>query len=208
MKSADLEKKARQEREQLERSLDDLNQELSPGRLLDDYYFHGEGFTGYMKHLRDDPIPGALVGAAIAWSSSREQIKHAASGVGDKARSGVSGAKHKLSETRDSARIKKDEAGGRVAAAKDSAGAKAGRAREYAAEKAGEIKARSGQAAEDADRTLREHPLMSMAVGFSLGDALGGLKPISKADKYAVGSAAARARKTADRVGNDRGSMV
>lgn len=208
MKSADLEKKAREEREQLERSVDDLNQGLSPGRLLDDYYFHGEGFTGYLRHLREDPIPGALVGAAIAWSSSREQIKHAASGVGDKAKSGVSGAKHKISETRDSVRSKKGEASGRAAAAKDAAGAKAGQARDYAAEKAGEFRARSGQAAEEADRTLREHPLMSMAVGFSLGAALGGLTPISKAEKEAVGTAASRARKTADSVGHDRGSMV
>lgn len=187
MKSAELEEKARREREELEKSLSELNQNLSPGQLLDDFYFHGEGFTGYIRRLQEDPVPGALVGAAIAWSAGREEIKGAVSGAGSKAASAgrdkLSRAGHRVADTGASARDK-------VSAAGDSARTTASHARERAGEKAGQAVERGRQAVREGNTAMREHPLMAVAVGFSLGAALGGLTPITAREHEAMDSAA------------------
>ena len=218
MNSAELEEKARREREELEKSIRDLNQDLSPGQLLDDYYFHGEGFTGYLKRLQDDPVPGALVGAAIAWSAGREEIKGAGARASSAAREGMHKAGDKLAETREHARGKASGVRSRAATAGESAKARAGEvrvsagekashAREKVGEKAGEVAERGRQAMEEGRTAMREHPLMAIAVGFSLGAALGGLAPVSPREREALAAASGKLKGAGERIRGDGGSQ-
>ena len=101
--SDELEREARQKRQQLEATLDDLNQELSPRQLLDDYYFHGEGFTGYLRHVKEDPIPAMLIGTAIAWTAGGDELKQEIADVGQAAKTKMVDAKDTLARKKEAA---------------------------------------------------------------------------------------------------------
>ena len=71
--SAEIEREVRQERAHVERTLDELQERLSPGQLIDQAanYLRGSGGADLMRNLgetvRRNPIPLALVGVGLAW---------------------------------------------------------------------------------------------------------------------------------------------
>lgn len=198
--SAELEREAQQKRQQIDRTLDEMNQELSPGQLLDNYYFHGESFTGYLRHLKEDPIPAVLIGTAIAWSAGGEELKHGLSNAGNTASEKINTARDTLAETRETAREKIDETRSSLARKKKNMSSRISDSRDKVAETGNSVRSRLEQAGENATEkasyvaergkeSLHEHPLMTMAVGFSLGAALGGLTPVSAKEREALATA-------------------
>src|SRR5690606_41556474 len=79
---------------------DELNREMSPGRLLDRYYLGqtNGGVTDYMKKLREDPVPAMLVGAAVLWAHKGDDITATAKDTAERARVQWQGAKASLVE--------------------------------------------------------------------------------------------------------------
>lgn len=197
MDSSELENKSNQERQDAVNMAHDLDKEFSPGRLLDQYYFHGEaaGFSGYLKRLREDPVPGALVGAAIAWSASRDQAKKAASSVADKAKGSGDGAPSQTKE-------KAEQAKGTAKEKTHQAKAKASETMDATKNKAHEFSDRVSDSSQKAyhrgQESIHEHPFLNMAVGFSLGAAFGGMVPMTSTEEERMGPLAERTSQAKD----------
>ena len=71
--AAELEREVEAQRAEVEQNLDQLQNRLSPGQLMDqlfDYAKNGNGaeFTRNLgRSMRDNPIPVALMGVGMAW---------------------------------------------------------------------------------------------------------------------------------------------
>jgi len=71
--AAEIEREVRQERAHVERTLDELQERLSPGQLVDQAvtYLRGSGGADFMRNLgetvKQNPMPLALVGVGLAW---------------------------------------------------------------------------------------------------------------------------------------------
>ena len=178
MNSSELEQKLIRKQQQLENSLDELNEELSPGQLLDEYYFKGQGLKGYLKQLKEDPMPGALIGAAIAMSSSGDRIHQA----GGQLKSKVSNVEKKLKDSGTEIQDKLVETKNKVSSAAESSMNKVTQAGKAAKTKSADLLA-------EGKETLTQHPLMSIAIGFSLGTALGSLIPVSTLEQQTINAA-------------------
>jgi hypothetical protein len=71
--AAEIEREVKQERAHVERTLDELQERLSPGQLVDQVatYLRGSGGADFMRNLgetvKQNPVPLALVGVGLAW---------------------------------------------------------------------------------------------------------------------------------------------
>jgi Protein of unknown function (DUF3618) len=71
--AAEIEREVKQERAHVERTLDELQERLSPGQLIDQAvtYLRGSGGADFMRNLgetvKHNPVPLALVGVGLAW---------------------------------------------------------------------------------------------------------------------------------------------
>jgi Protein of unknown function (DUF3618) len=71
--AAEIEREVKQERAHVERTLDELQERLSPGQLIDQAvtYLRGSGGADLMRNLgetvKQNPMPLALVGVGLAW---------------------------------------------------------------------------------------------------------------------------------------------
>jgi hypothetical protein len=71
--AAEIEREVKQERAHVERTLDELQERLSPGQLVDQAvtYLRGSGGADFMRNLGEvvkrNPVPLALVGVGVAW---------------------------------------------------------------------------------------------------------------------------------------------
>ena len=71
--AAEIEREVKQERAHVERTLDELQERLSPGQLVDQAvtYLRGSGGADLMRNLgetvKQNPVPLALVGVGLAW---------------------------------------------------------------------------------------------------------------------------------------------
>ena len=71
--AAEIEREVKQERAHVERTLDELQERLSPGQLIDQAvtYLRGSGGADFMRNLGEtvkrNPVPLALVGVGLAW---------------------------------------------------------------------------------------------------------------------------------------------
>ena len=71
--AAEIEREVKQERAHVERTLDELQERLSPGQLVDQAmaFLRGSGGADFMRNLGDavkqNPVPLALMGVGLAW---------------------------------------------------------------------------------------------------------------------------------------------
>jgi hypothetical protein len=71
--AAEIEREVKQERAHVERTLDELQERLSPGQMIDQVvsYLRGSGGTDFMRNLgetvKQNPVPLALVGVGLGW---------------------------------------------------------------------------------------------------------------------------------------------
>jgi hypothetical protein len=71
--AAEIEREVKQERAHVEQTLDELQERLSPGQMIDQVvtYLRGSGGTDFMRNLgetvKQNPVPLALVGVGLGW---------------------------------------------------------------------------------------------------------------------------------------------
>lgn len=225
MDSKHLEEKARREREGAIREAHGINEELSPGQMIDRYYFHGErgSLTTFVNRFQEDPVPGALVGAAMAWTAgqdlaarrgitpedeknylkskvhegkeavkrSKDQMTSSSDsgptpnweatesqgpGMTEKLKDQVNAGKEKLKGAMDQGRESLSQAKDKVSSTTEQA--------------KGQMSSASSSARTQAVENFRKEPLINVAIGFSLGSALGSMIPLTEQeDRYLEGPA-------------------
>lgn len=196
---AELERDIDRTRASLGRTVDELEQRLSPGQLLDQALqmtreHGGEFATNLGRSVKNNPVPMLLTGVGLTWMIASSNEPRAASwspGAGEAAGERVRGAKDSLADR------------ARSAGASLSGSARgAGHSMSHAAESAGErLRAGAYGARSGFERMMEEQPLVVGALGIALGAAIGAAFPRTEQEDRLLGdtrdSLADRARQMA-----------
>jgi ElaB/YqjD/DUF883 family membrane-anchored ribosome-binding protein len=174
----ELERDIDRTRSSLGRTIDELENRLSPGQLLDQALgmarqHGGEFATNLGRSAENNPVPLLLTAVGIAWmmASSNEPRadKHEVSGR-------ASGAKERVQSGVESARSAAGAVSDRAHRAKDTVG------------QAGErIRTQSQRMKQGFARLMEEQPLLVGAMGIAVGAALGATLPRSEAEDRMLG---------------------
>lgn len=210
----ELEREADATRADIDRTLDELQERLSPGELVDQALrgLRGSGASAFFGNLgrtvRDNPIPVALVGTGVAWLMASGPDGHHAThahvdeglGEGGDGEGRLRRAADAASEGAESLRHR----AGAVAARGRSAA-------EGARQKGHELQERARSRAAGArrrwDRMVDEQPFLLGFLGFAAGAALASALPPTEVEDEWMGhvgdevraGAAEKARETAEK---------
>jgi ElaB/YqjD/DUF883 family membrane-anchored ribosome-binding protein len=185
----------------LGRTIDELENRLSPGQMLDQVLGaarrHGGDFaTNLGRSAENHPMPLLLTAVGIAWMMAsanqppppaRARSERLGSGISDRA----SGAKHRMQHGVDSARSAASSVGDRASRASHAFGDSVNHASER-------VREQSERMRQGFSHMMEEQPLLVGAMGIALGAALGAVLPRSEAEDRLMGDtrdAAARAMK-------------
>ena len=183
---AELERDIDRTRASLGRTVDELEQRLSPGQLLDQALrltreHGGELATNLGRSVKNNPVPMLLTGVGLTWmmASSNEPRAASSPGVGESTGARVRGAKDSLAER---ARSAGASLGGSARGA--------GHSMSHAAESAGErLRAGAYGARSGFERMMEEQPLVVGALGIALGAAIGAAFPRTEQEDRLLGDA-------------------
>ncbi len=183
---AELEREAEASRESIRRTMDSLEQRLSPGQMLDQAMrMWRDGDSAFAVNLsrtvRSNPVPVLLSSVGLAWLAMAD--KRAPPPSADSGTSGLRSAGEKM--------------GSAQAHAKDTVGAAQDRARDAASA----LSERGSRAREGVSRMQGEQPFLVGALGVAVGAALGGAFPRSQTEDAMIGEYGEQARDTAKRAG-------
>ncbi|ODT88514.1 DUF3618 domain-containing protein [Phenylobacterium sp. SCN 70-31] len=216
--SAELEREVEDARGRLSQTAEALKEKMQPRDLLDEATTM-MGQTGEKMlstaadHLRENPIPIALIGLGVAWlalESGRRarradglDVRYAThegydvgedDGVAARAKAGAEMAKAKLSKAAEKAKA-------RLADAQSQAEEGVSAARHKAADYVHAAQAKAdayGRAAKTRfDETLDHEPLVIGAIGVAVGAAIGASLPATEAERRYIGPARAKAAERA-----------
>lgn len=202
---AEIERDIDRTRARLGRTVDRLEQRLSPGELVDQLLGTareqgGEFAANLGRSVRNNPMPVILTGVGLAWMMASSNEPRAASqdyyGSYDDLSGDSGDAKSRMKEGLSSAKAKAGEITGRVSdgasRAKESLHDLGGRARDarYRLQSSGE-RLRDGF-----DSLMQDQPLLVGAIGVALGAALGALLPHTEAEDRLLGETRDSAART------------
>ncbi|MEX2474022.1 DUF3618 domain-containing protein [Marinobacter sp.] len=208
----DLEREADGVRADLEGTVDELMQQFSPSKLLDQglSYFRSKGNYDFIRNLsrqvENNPIPTVLAGISLIWlmaasrKSSAHQGVHHGESVTDTMGKKAGEARGKLSAATSGLRSSSHDAaeharqtGHQVAEGASDVMHRVSDASRHTAESA-----RSGfrNAREGYTQMLREQPLMVGVLAVAAGVALGALLPRTSAEDRVMGSLSDRGTDT------------
>jgi hypothetical protein len=177
----ELERDIDRTRSSLGRTIDELENRLSPGQLLDQALgmarqHGGEFATNLGRSAENNPVPLLLTAVGIAWmmASSNEPRadKHGRAEISGRA----SGAKKRVQSGVETARSAAGTVSDRAARAKDTVG--------HAGER---IRTQSHRMKQGFARLMEEQPLLVGAMGIAVGAALGAALPRSEAEDRMLG---------------------
>lgn len=195
---ARLERDIDRTRASLSRTVDELENRLSPGELLDQALGlarqHGGDFaTNLGRSVRNNPVPVVLTSIGLAWMMAASNEPRApsrglaySSDVSDKAGS----AKERMRSGVSSARSAASAAGDRAVQAKHSL--------EDAASHAGDrVRLESDRLRRGFDHLMDEQPLLVGALGIAIGAALGAALPRTEREDQLMGETSDSVRRSA-----------
>ena len=201
----EIERDIERTRMSLGHTIDEIENRLSPGQLLDQVLGaarrHGGDFaTNLGRSAENHPMPLLLTAVGIAWMmASANQPPPPARPRGEHAGAGISGkasdAKHRMQHGMDSAK----SAAGAVGDRASRAGHAVGDSVSHASER---MRLQGQRMREGFSHMMDEQPLLVGAMGIALGAALGALLPRSEAEDRLMGDA----RDSAARSLKDRAS--
>jgi len=188
---AALEREADAARDDLRRTLERLDQQFSPGQMIDRMVQRwrerdSQFATNLSRTVQANPAPVVLSSVGIGWLAFADnRQKHRPPSGG-----------RNPSETASSAAQSAREAAG---AASDRASNAADRARVRASEAASSLADQGERARQGFGRLQQEQPFLVGAIGVALGAALGGTLPSSRTDQAVAGAQGERAREATRR---------
>lgn len=188
-KPEELQREADDVRTDMEQTLDQLMNQLSPGELINHALgtFKHSGDSAFTRNLinqvQNNPLPAVLAGCSLTWlMAASKQPPASPAGHGR-----VGEAKDKMSSATDTARSKAQgarEAGQQAASATSNLKEQMSETSQHAAENA-RVNARAAQ--QSYNDLLREQPLMMGALAVAVGAALGALIPPSRTEDDMIG---------------------
>ncbi|MEX0603210.1 MAG: DUF3618 domain-containing protein [Marinobacter sp.] len=195
----DLEREADNARADLEGTIDELMQQLSPGELLNQgiSLFRDKGDNAFVRNLtsqvENNPIPVVLAGVSLVWlmTASKQPPVHQGAGasgrIGEKAgaaRDKLSSATSHLKSSTHNAADRTRETGHQVAAGASDMMHRVSDASRHTADstRAGLRNAREGYS-----HMLHEQPLLVGALAVAAGAVLGSLLPRTSAEDRVMG---------------------
>ena len=205
-----IERDIERTRTSLGHTIDEIENRLSPGQLLDQVVGaarrHGGDFaTNLGRSAENHPMPLLLTAVGIAWMMAsanqppppaRPRGEHA--GFSDK----TADAKHRMQHGMDSAKSAASAVGDRASRASHAVGDTVSHAGERMREQGERMRLQGQRMREGFSHMMDEQPLLVGAMGIALGAALGALLPRSEAEDRLMGDA----RDSAARSLKDRAS--
>ncbi|WP_337188588.1 DUF3618 domain-containing protein [Phenylobacterium sp.] len=216
--SAELEREVEDARGRLSQTAEALKEKMQPQDLLDEATKMmgqtGEKMlTTAVDHLRENPIPIALIGLGVAWlalESGRRgrraadaEMRYATyegydvgdhDGVGARAKAGAEAAKARLSKTAETAKAHLAEA---QSQAEEGLSAMRHKVTDYAHAAQAKAEAYGRAARTRFDETLDHEPLVIGAIGVAVGAAIGASLPATEAERRYIGPARTKAAERA-----------
>lgn len=222
--AAEIRRDIERTRADMDRTLDQLERQLSPRQMADRAwsYLRGHG-DGIGETVREHPLPLSLMGLGMAWLAIEEARNGAGStrgrvrvgtqepaegrvgpyrrdaiagsdrpGLGERARSAISGAKDAVSGAKHAVSGAKDRASHAIESARDTAGSARDRVRdaaEGARSGADDLRRRGSDLAHSVQSFYRDSPLAAGAITFGLGLAAALSRPSTDAEDRLMGRA-------------------
>lgn len=217
-----LERKIAKTRAEIDTTLDEIQERLSPGRILEQVMSYtksnGGAFAGNLgRSLRDNPVPVMLMGVGLTWlmmadrkadgeyveahagyreNSGSESISEQASDIEERGNAAATNTPEKVAHLAAEGREKgaqwRDDAQ-HMSAARDAAAA----ARVRAADAVGSAREGLSRTRDSAGRFVEENPLVVGALALAAGAVLGALVPTSRREEEIMGSESRRVRDAA-----------
>lgn len=189
---AQLERDIDRTRMSLGRTVDALEDRLSPGQLLDQAIgvarrHGGEFATNLGRSAENNPVPMLLAGIGIAWmmASSNEPraapLRHRTGAVDD--------AKARIGGGVRSAKSAAGAVGDRASRARDSVEDAVGHAGERVRHAGDTVRMQSDRVRQSFTNLLEEQPLVVGAIGIALGAAIGAALPRTEQEDRLMGEA-------------------
>ena len=188
----ELEREADMARSQLERTLEALEERLSPGAIVDQVMRvvrqnGGEFGSNLAAQVRNNPLPTLLVSAGLTWlmassKSAPEPRMNGGPSVGERASSVAGSAKHAAGRLSDQAR-------GTVAGVRDSASDAAEAVRDAGSRLAHSTRSGAHELRDGWSYMNREHPLVLGALAVAAGAAMAAWLPPTETEDEWLGEA-------------------
>lgn len=200
-----IQREADEVRADMEHTVDDLVNQLSPGELINQAMtmFRGSGNSNFVQNLstqvQNNPVPAILAGVGLTWLMSASKQPPAA-GESRTSSAGVTQGLRSASSRMSSATDK-----ARSSASNMTQGAK--EKQQHLTESARDMTHRASSAGSD---LLREQPLMVGAAAIAVGAALGSLLPRTQAEETLMSQPAPETTRSGHSTasdGGDSGSM-
>ncbi|WP_145186604.1 DUF3618 domain-containing protein [Pseudomonas sp. URMO17WK12:I11] len=216
-----LEQEINAKREHISDLVDALEQQLSPGQMVDRVLAYAKGNGGEFFHnlgttLKNNPVPATLTVLGLAWLGVNQNrpfnpgpAQHGP-GLGDKLGEAVDAVKGAFAHAGEAvhdvghkARMKahdmRDRASEMGGGARESVGASADTLRHSAHQVADQGAALKGQF----DQLLKEQPLVMAALGVALGAAIGAALPNTRKEDQLMGASSDRVSETLKAKGSE-----
>ena len=213
MNTQRLEENSEYQRQQIENTIGELRQRLSPGQLLDEVLAYtkdggGEFLSNFGRQATANPLPVTLIGAGLAWllfskangsgagdgsSFTSHTGRHngptgdtgaTAEGLGQKAAEATGEAWNTVQSTAGNVSAQAKDA---ISTAKDAVSAGASAIGENTRSVAGKAKNLAGSSVS----FLKDEPLVLLGAGLAIGAAVGASLPTTQTEEKLVGSASA-----------------
>jgi len=215
--SRHLAREAEHTRNRLARNLDELDDRLTPGNLIDEVLSYARGGSGTFlratsRAAQQNPVPSMLISSGVLMLLS-ERFGIAHSGQASRSSSSTSQTVRTAAKTgsgyvSDAAQRAGEAAGDLRDRATDAATRAGQTAAEYAtdaAERIGETLSETGAQTSDAFNVLRDRfmklahdqPLVLGAIGLAAGAALAAVLPATSAENKVMGDASDKVKETA-----------
>lgn len=200
---AELEREIDRTRMSLGRTVDALENRLSPGQLLDQALGmarqHGGEFAGNLgRSVENNPVPMLLTAAGMAWMMMSSNEPRAARHPGrfDDVRDRTAGAKQRMTSGVDSAKSAAGSVSDRASRARHSVGDSVGHAGDR-------VRMESDRMRHGFNNLMKEQPLLVGAIGVAIGAALGAALPRSEAEDRLMGDVSDSAAQSAKDKANE-----
>jgi len=220
MNTQQLEAQSEREREDIQETIGQIKQRLSPGQLVDELLaYTKDGGTNFVSNLgrqaSENPLAVTLIGAGIAWylagpksgtgaNSRPRQMADSETDSGFDAGGAISDG---MRQAKDTASSLADKARGAVDTVSDSAASLSSRAADKASAVADSARGTFETAQSMATRSVEfatDQPLVLLGAGLAIGAALGAALPATETEKELMGEASTQVKQSVMETASDQ----